>query len=150
MKVDYFNIPEITVSYKDCVKPSERAVVKSPEDAAKILSVAFGDCMEHHEEAYVLFLNRAHRVMGISCISKGGINGTVIDVRIILQTALKVSASFLMISHNHPSGSLFPSKEDMALTRSLQNGCEAIGLQLYDHIIMSSENYMSFADEGLL
>jgi DNA repair protein RadC len=150
MKVDYFTIPEITVFYKDRVKTSERAVVKASEDAAKILSVAFEDCMEHHEEAYVLFLNKAHRVLGISCISKGGINGTVIDIRIILQTALKVSASFLMISHNHPSGSLIPSSEDMAVTRSLQKGCQAVGIQMYDHIVMTSEGYMSFADEGLL
>ncbi|MDR0506865.1 MAG: JAB domain-containing protein [Dysgonamonadaceae bacterium] len=150
MKVNYFNIPEITVSYKDNVKASERAVVKSLADAAKILSVAFENCMEHHEEAYVLFLNRANRVLGISCISKGGISGTVVDVRIILQTALKVSASALMLSHNHPSGSTKPSREDITLTQTIQKGCEAVGIQLLDHVVMTSESYMSFADEGLL
>ena len=150
MKVDYFNIPEITVSYKDNVKASERAVVKCSADAAKILAVAFEDCMEHHEEAYALFLNRANRVLGISCISKGGISGTVVDVRIILQTALKVSASALMLSHNHPSGSTIPSREDMAMTKNIQKGCEAVGIQLLDHLIVTEESYTSFADEGLL
>ena len=150
MKVDYFTIPEITVSYKDNVRISERATVKTTEDAAKILSVAFEGCMEHHEEAYVLFLNKARRVLGISCISKGGISGTAMDIRIILQAALKSSASCLLVSHNHPSGSLTPSSEDMAVTKSLQRGCEAVGIHMDDHIVMTSEGYMSFADEGLL
>lgn len=150
MKVDYFTVPEITVSYKDNVKASERAVVRTSADAAKILSVAFEDCMEHHEEVFVLFLNRANRVLGISNVAKGGISGATVDVRIILQTALKVSASALMLSHNHPSGSTKPSGEDIIITGKIQKGCEAIGIQLVDHVIMTGETYMSFADEGLL
>ena len=150
MKVDYFTIPEITVSYKDNVKASERAVIKNSADTARILSVAYEDCMEHHEEVNVLFLNRANRVLGISCIAKGGINGAVVDIRIILQTALKVSCSGILLSHNHPSGSIIASGEDITLTRQIQRGCEAIGVQLLDHVIMTNESYMSFADEGLL
>jgi DNA repair protein RadC len=151
MKVeDYFNIPEITVSYKDNVKASERAVIKSSKDAAKIMAVAFENCMQHHEEVYALFLNRACRVLGISRIAQGGINETVVDIRIILQTALKVSASSLMLSHNHPSGSTQPSPQDIQLTRSIQAGCNAIGIQLIDHLIVTEEKYTSFADEGLL
>jgi hypothetical protein len=150
MKVDYMTIPEITVSYKDNVKASERAVIKNSADAAKILAVAFEDCMEHHEEAYVLYMNRANRVLGISCISKGGLNGTVVDVRIILQTALKVSCSSIMLSHNHPSGSTHASREDICMTKAVKAGCEAVGIHLSDHIIMTDETYMSFADEGLL
>jgi len=150
MKVDYFTIPEISVSYKDNVKTSERAVIESTADLVKILSVAFEDCMEHHEEAYALFLNSSNRVLGISCISKGGINGTVVDVRIILQTALKVSASFIFISHNHPSCSLIPSKQDLDVTNQLRKGCKAIGIELLDHIILTSNGYMSFAEDGIL
>ena len=150
MKIDYFTIPEITVSYKDTVKTSERAVVKSSADVAKILSVAYESCMEHHEEVYVLFLNRASRVLGISCVAKGGINGTFVDVRIILQTALKVSSSLIAICHNHPSGSVKPSNDDITLTKKIRTGCEAVGIQLLDHVILTSEAYMSFADEGLL
>jgi DNA repair protein RadC len=150
MKVDYFTIPEITVSYRDNVKASERAVVKNSSDAVKILSVAFEECMEHHEEVYVLYLNRANRVLGISNVAKGGISGTFVDARIILQTALKVSASAIMLSHNHPSGSTQPSGEDIKLTQKLQKGCEAVGIQLLDHVIMTGEAYTSFLDEGLL
>jgi DNA repair protein RadC len=148
MKVDYFNIPEITVSYKDNVKASERAVIKNSQDAAKIMAVAFEDCMEHHEEVYVLFLNKAHRVLGISRIAQVGINEAVVDIRIILQTALKVSA--VMLSHNHPSGSNRPSSQDIKQTKNIQAGCNAIGIQLLDYLIVTEESYTSFADEGLL
>ena len=150
MKVNYFTIPEITVSYKDNVKSSERAVVRCSKDAASILAVAYEDCMEHHEEVNVLFLNRANRVLGISNVAKGGINGAAVDIRIILQTALKVQSSFVMVSHNHPSGSTRPSDDDLKLTKAIQKGCEAIGIQLLDHVILTSEVYMSFADEGLI
>ena len=150
MKVDYLTIPEITVSYKDNVKTSERAVVKSTADAAKILSVALEGCMEHHEEVYVIFLNKACRVLGISCVAKGGISNAYVDIRIILQTALKVSCFSIMLCHNHPSGSVNPSREDISLTKSIQKGCDAVGIYLLDHVIMTNETYMSFADEGLL
>jgi DNA repair protein RadC len=150
MKVDYFTVPEITVSYKDNVKTSERAVIKSSRDAASIMAVAFENCMEHHEEVYALFLNRANRVLGISRISQGGINEATVDIRIILQTALKVSASYVMLSHNHPSGSSRPSPQDIRLTKNIQFGCNAVGIQLIDHLIVTEESYTSLADEGLL
>jgi len=150
MKVDYFTIPEITVTYKDTVKTSQRAVVTCPADGARIFEEACKECMEHHEEVYVLFLNRANRVLGISNVSKGGISSSVTDVRIILQTALKVSASSIMLGHNHPSGNTKPSGQDVAMTKEVQKGCEAIGIQLLDHVIMTAEGYTSFADSGLL
>jgi len=150
MKIDYFTIPEITVSYKDTVKNSERAVVTCSADVAKIFTEACKGCMDHHEEVYALFLNRANRVLGISNIAKGGFSSSVIDIRIILQTALIVSASAIMLSHNHPSGSIKPSKQDLDITKQVQKGCEAIGIQLLDHVIVTSETYTSFADSGLL
>jgi len=150
MKVDYFSIPEITVSYKDNVKASERFVIKCSEDASRIFAQAHKDCMEHHEEVNVLFLNRANRVLGISCIGKGGLDGSVVDIRIILQTALKANCSSVMLSHNHPSGSQKPSQQDITITQKLKEGCKTVGLVLLDHLIITSEGYMSFADEGLL
>jgi DNA repair protein RadC len=150
MKVDYFSIPEITVSYKDNVKASERFVVKCSEDASRIFAQAHKDCMEHHEEVNVLFLNRANRVLGISCIGKGGLDGSVVDIRIILQTALKANCSSVMLSHNHPSGSQKPSQQDITITQKLKEGCKTVGLLLLDHLIITNEGYISFADEGLL
>ena len=150
MKVNYFSIPEIMVSYKDTVKASERFVVKCSEDASQIFTEAHKDSMEHHEEVNVLFLNRANRVLGISCISKGGLDGTVVDIRIILQIALKANCASVMLSHYHPSSSRKPSHADISITQKLKEGCKAVGLLLLDHLIITSEGYMSFADKGLL
>jgi DNA repair protein RadC len=150
MKVDYFTIPEITVSYKDTVKPSERFRVENAADTAKILEVAYKDCMQHHEEVHVLYLNKSHRVLGILNVAKGGIDGALVDIKIILQTALKVSASAIIISHNHPSGSMFPSNDDKDLTNKIKSGCEAVGLKLLDHVIMTEDTYCSFAEENIL
>jgi len=150
MKVDYFTIPEITVSYKDRVKPSERFVVTTAADVVKIFAVAFQDCMQHHEEVNVLYLNRGNRVLGISNVAKGGTHSTVVDVKIILQTALKVSASFLIISHNHPSGNLMPSQQDLELTKTVKTGCELVGLKLLDHLIVNEETHYSFAEANQL
>jgi len=99
MKIDYFQVSEIKVSYSDKVKASERAKICASKDAANILDTVFEDCIQHHEEFYVMLLNRSNRVLGISCISKGGISGTVVDVKIILQTALKANASGLIVAH---------------------------------------------------
>ncbi|MDR2918781.1 MAG: JAB domain-containing protein [Tannerella sp.] len=150
MKVDYFNIPEITVSYKDNVKTSERFTVKSSLDISKIFKEAHNDCMQHHEEVYVLFMNRANRVMGIMCVGKGGLNEVSVDIRLILQAALKVNSSVLCLAHNHPSGQTAPSIQDIQLTENLKAGCKAVGIRLVDHLIMTEETYTSFADEGLL
>lgn len=150
MKVDYFFIPEITVSYKDQVKASERFTIQSSRDASKVFAEAFKDSMQHHEEMYALFLNRANRVLGISCVGKGGLSEVTVDTRIILQTALKANSSSVMICHNHPSGSTVPSQQDIALTERLKEACKTVGLQLLDHLIITDEIYTSFADEGLL
>ena len=150
MKVDYFNIPEITVSYKDKVKASERAIVKSSADASRIFREAHKDCMQHLDEVYAVFLIRANRILGIKLVSVGGLNGTVVDNRVILQTALKVNSSSICIAHNHPSGTTRPSHEDIVITKRLAEAFKFIGIHLIDHLIMTEESYTSFADEGLL
>lgn len=150
MKVDYFFIPEIVLSYKDPVKASDRFVIHSSMDASKIFAEAFKDCMQHHEEIYALFLNRSNRVLGILCVGKGGLSEVTVDTRIILQAALKANSSGVMLCHNHPSGATRPSQQDMKLTEKLVAGCKAVGIHLLDHLIITEETYTSFADEGLL
>lgn len=112
MKTIEFTMPEITISYKDNVKASERIKILSSETSYSYLKPFYVECMEHHEESYVMFLNRANKALGVSLISKGGMAETVMDVKIILQTALKVHASGIILSHNHPSGNLRPSEPD--------------------------------------
>ncbi|SFL08978.1 RadC-like JAB domain-containing protein [Porphyromonadaceae bacterium KH3CP3RA] len=150
MKVDYFNIPEIKVSYSDKVKASERPVIKSSRDASRIFREAHKDCMQHHEEVYVMFLNRANRVLGIMMLCTGGISGTVVDIRMILQTALKVNCSGICLSHNHPSGQLKASLQDVNLTKKLKEACSWMDISLLDHIIVTEESYYSLADEGII
>ena len=112
MKTTEFTMPEITISYKDNVKASERVKILSSETSYSYLKPFYIECMEHHEESHVMFLNRANKALGVSLISKGGMAETVMDVKIILQTALKVHASGIILSHNHPSGNLRPSEPD--------------------------------------
>ena len=149
MKTTEFTMPEITISYKDNVKASERIKILSSETSYSYLKPFYAECMEHHEESYVMFLNRANKALGVSLISKGGMAETVMDVKIILQTALKVHASGIILSHNHPSGNLRPSEPDKQITSKIKEACKVLDLHLLDHIILTEESYYSFTDEGL-
>lgn len=106
--------------------------------------------MELKECAYALFLNRANKVIGYLLISVGGISGTVIDPRIVFQTALKVNSSSCIIAHNHPSNNPTPSDLDLKLTQKLKEGGKILDIQLIDHLIILEEGYTSLADEGFL
>lgn len=150
MKTTEFTMPEITISYKDNVKASERVKMLTSETSYTYLKPFYTECMEHHEESYVLFLNRANKALGVSLISKGGMAETVMDVKIILQTALKAHASGIILSHNHPSGNLNPSEADKRITSKIKEACKLLDLNLLDHIIITEEHYYSFTDEGLI
>jgi DNA repair protein RadC len=98
-----------------------------------------------------MILNWSNTVLGIAAVSKGGISGTVTDVRIILQLAIKSNASGLIVCHNHPSGNLNPSESDTRLTQKIKESGHIMDIQLLDHIIITADdNYYSFADNGLL
>ncbi|MFC4738575.1 RadC family protein [Flavobacterium ponti] len=108
------------------------------------------DIIEYQEEVKVILLNRANIVLGIYEMSKGGISGTVVDIRIILGVALKCNASSIVLVHNHPSGKLVPSEADKAITKKLKDASNLLDIGLLDHIIISRLNYFSFSDEGIL
>ena len=99
-----------------------------------------------------LLLNRANKVLGISTISEGGLSGTVTDVRLIYQYAIKANASGIIIAHNHPSGNINPSESDQKITNKIKDAGNLLDIQLLDHIILTAEIeiYRSFADEGQL
>ncbi len=103
-----------------------------------------------HEEFWVICLNSANRVLCTYQLSKGGITGTLVDVRIILRKALEVQAVALILAHNHPSGNLKPSKADQQITRKVQKAARLMDIRVLDHIIINGEEYFSFADEQLL
>lgn len=103
-----------------------------------------------HEEFYVLLLNRANEVIGKEQISKGGLSGTVADGKVIFHKALEMKSSGIILAHNHPSGQLKPSEQDIKLTQSLASFGKYIDLHILDHLIITDENYYSFADNGML
>lgn len=102
------------------------------------------------EEFWILILNRANMVMAARKISQGGFSGTVADPKVIFKTALDERGSSIILSHNHPSGNLQPSKNDMELTQKLKKAGDALEMPVLDHIIFSDAHYFSFADEGLM
>lgn len=103
-----------------------------------------------HEEFWVIYLNRANKIIDKLKISQGGVSGTVADVKIILKNALQKLASSIIICHNHPSGNTKPSEADIKITKKIKEACILIDINVLDHIIITEKEYFSFADEGLL
>ena len=102
------------------------------------------------EEVKVIFLNRNNIVIGVYNLAKGGISACTVDIRIILAVALKSLSTSIILVHNHPSGNLQPSQSDKEITKNLKEACKMVQIALIDHLIITKENYYSFADEGLL
>lgn len=103
-----------------------------------------------HEEFWIIYLNNSNKVIDQLQLSKGGITGTLVDVRLALKKALEVGATSIILSHNHPSGNLSPSSADKQLTQKLKTAGESLDIKILDHIIVTEKSYFSFADEGLL
>jgi len=128
--------------------PLDKPVIKTSSDIARYLQARLQD--HRHEVFAVLFLNRANKMNHFEIISEGGITGTVADPRIILRRAIEEDAISIILCHNHPSGSLKPSKADEQLTEKIKAAAQLLDISVMDHIIVSESGYYSFADEGLL
>jgi DNA repair protein RadC len=107
-------------------------------------------CDLPHEEFWILVLNRANQVMREEYLSKGGISGTVVDIRLICKLAIENNASGIVIAHNHPSGQVVPSEQDKAITKKLKEALKFFEITLLDHLIIGDQKYFSFSDDGLL
>lgn len=144
-------ITEIELVYRNPVKPSQRPQILGSREAAGILRQSWDkDKIEIIEEGKVLLLNRGSRVIGVMHLSSGGTYHTVIDVKIILATALKANAHYIILAHNHPSGELNPSAADRNLTEKLKCACDLLTIGLLDHLILTNEGYYSFSEKGQL
>lgn len=145
-----FNIVnEIKLSYSR--KGNCERLITTSRDAVKIFKEHFNsDEMDYRESFFALYLNQANRVLGIKKISESGISSTIVDVRIIMQAALLCNASGIILAHNHPSGNLKPSQEDLNITQKIKEASRFLNIQLLDHCILSSTAYISFADDGHL
>jgi len=103
-----------------------------------------------HEEFWIIYLNNSNKVIQKNQLSKGGITGTLVDVRLALKKALEVSATGIILVHNHPSGTLKASEADKKLTQKLKTAGESLDIKVLDHLIITEKAYFSFADEGIL
>ncbi len=126
----------------------EKVKIESSSDSFKILQPFLGDLQT--EQFWAIFLNQNNRILGKTQLSSGGINQSVVDVRILFKTALDHFATGIVVAHNHPSGNLKPSQEDLKITKQIDEAGKLLNIQLLDHVIISQNSYFSFADESLL
>lgn len=140
-------LAEIQVSYNtnSSIKPK----IESSHNAYEIfLDSWFAGTIELQEEFKVLLLNRANQVLGIYNLSKGGTAGTVVDIKILFAVALKCNATSIIVAHNHPSGRLKPSIQDIEITKKIKGASELLDIKLLDHLIISKNGYYSFTNES--
>ena len=144
-------VAEIEVSYRPAI--SDKPVIKSCLDAYYVIKSFIPESsIALKEHMVVLYLNRAQRVIGAYKVSEGGLTSTVADLRLIFSVGLKSVATSFIIGHNHPSGNLEPSSQDLALSLKLKEAGLLMNIKIVDHLILSPAigEYFSFADNGLL
>lgn len=140
-------ISEIELHYKN--ESVEQIKVTSSLSAYVVLKDNWDEnTIELQEEFKLLLLDRDNKILGLYNLSKGGISGTVVDIRLIMVVALKSKASAIILAHNHPSGNMKPSIQDRELTKKIREACKFLDIELLDHIILSNKTYYSFKDEG--
>ncbi len=145
------SVAEIEITYRNPVKPSQRAKITRSQDCYELLLANWGNTIELYEDFYVLLLNNANRAMGLVKIGSGGVTGCVVDVKKVFSIALAAgSVSSMVLSHNHPSGTLSPSLQDISITKRIVEAGKLLDIKVVDHLIVTSEGFYSFADEGMI
>ncbi|UXX80897.1 JAB domain-containing protein [Reichenbachiella carrageenanivorans] len=140
-------VAEIELIYRSKVKASDRVKVCCSSDAYNVFKQYWNkDNLELLEEFKILLLNRANKCLGIYDMSRGGVAGTVVDPKLLFTSALRAAASGIIMCHNHPSGSLTASRQDIQLTKKMKAAGLLLDINLLDHIIITSEGYYSLAD----
>lgn len=129
-------------------EPTDLQKITSSKIVFEIMQPIIGELP--HEEFWVLYLNNSNKVIYKAQISKGGITGTVVDSRLIYKVALEHNATSIILSHNHPSGTLLPSDADKQITRKLKEAGRHLDIVVLDHVIITEKSYCSFADDGIL
>jgi len=141
---------EIGITYHNSVPTAQMQKITQSSAAYDLLRSIWNDQIELYESFYVLYMNRGNKVLGYRCISQGGISGTVVDPKAVFQAALLANASSLIMAHNHPSGNMQPSEADTKLTKKLSDAGKLLDIYVLDHLILSTESFYSYADQGLL
>lgn len=145
------SVSEVTLVYLSKVKASDRPRIVQAKDAYDIFLQNWDtDKIELQEQCKVMYVNRANRVLGIYDVSTGGCTSTVVDLKLVFATALKINASGLILAHNHPSGNLKASTADEHISGKIKHAGLILDIRLLDHLIISNEGYFSMEEEGLL
>ena len=126
----------------------EKSIIGNSHDAYAILKNQLSDLRT--EEFWAIFLNNSNKVIHIAQLTHGGISQAIVDVRILFKIALEHFSTGVIIAHNHPSGSVKPSREDLNITQKIKEAGQTLTIQLLDHIIITQDSYFSFSDSGLL
>lgn len=142
-------LPELSLKYKKG-EVLKSKITCSADIANYFRQIMDSDMLDVCESMVCMYLNRNNQTIGWFKVSQGGINGTIIDNRLILATGLNCLASAIIICHNHPSGNIYPSDADKAITKKLIECAKLMDMPLLDHIILTEDSYFSFGDEGLL
>ncbi|MBL4651804.1 MAG: DNA repair protein RadC [Flavobacteriales bacterium] len=129
-------------------EPQKKSKIVTSKDAFGVIYPVLADLP--HEEFWVILLNQNNKLIDTVCISRGGVSGTVADAKLIFKVALEKLASSIILSHNHPSGNLKPSKSDIDLTKKLKEGAKLLDIAVLDHLIIGDANFYSFADQGMM
>ena len=143
-------IAEVQVTYVPSVRPEKLPVTTNSDETARLAMLGWPD-VDHVESLKLMLLNNSNGVMGIRTIHVGGLNTTTADIKVILSVALAGAAVSIILLHNHPSGKLHPSQQDINLTMKIKEACKYLDIAFLDHVIVNGSNdHYSFADEGLI
>ncbi|MBW2962234.1 RadC family protein [Mesonia aestuariivivens] len=126
----------------------ERKKITSADSVFELMQPLIGDL--EHEEFWILYLNNSNKVLQKIQLSKGGMTGTLVDIRLAFKKALEVGATAVILAHNHPSGNLTPSRADKQLTQKIKTAGESLDIKVLDHLIVTQKSYFSFANESIL
>ena len=143
-------VAEVSLSYKANFNPNHRPQIQSSADSYDILINNWGEQIELREEFKIILLNQNGRVLGIVPISTGGISSVLVDPKLVFASALTACASSIILAHNHPSGNLKPSRQDIGLTKQLKEAGKFLQIPVFDHLIITPYSYFSFADEDMI
>ena len=127
----------------------EKVKIVSSKDAFKVISQFYFDDIDIFESFFILCLNRNNQTIAYAKISQGGVSGTVVDIKLIAKYAIDCLASSVILAHNHPSGNLKPSPEDIKITQRAREALKILDIQVLDHVILTSDGYYSFKDESM-
>lgn len=151
MMKENYQVAEVQVSYKPKFKAQDRPKISQSEQAYNIFIQQWDKGkIELLEQCKVILLNRNNRVLGLAHVSQGGVSGTILDPKVIFAIAIKANATLIIVAHNHPSGNLTPSNEDIAITKKLVNGGKLLDIIVADHLIITKDGYYSLADNCLM